>query len=138
MPTQSQQQLELHFRKPRARVDRTRADDRFHGLAVRSHTEVGEILGISRQRVAYIEAQAMRKLTTLFSNCPMSTAIDRNQCSIQGPCGHQVLLDDAFIRRDHYQCPFCAAQWHYIQAPPEVLSTGFVMPGLRRLVITRV
>lgn len=62
------QQLEFVFRRARARRGDTRTDDTYHGLAVRSRTEVAEIMHISRQRVAAIEESALRKLRILFSN----------------------------------------------------------------------
>lgn len=67
-PRPEQRQLEFTFRRGRGRSTQVRADDQYVGLAVRSRTEVAEIMHISRQRVAAIEASALRKLRILFTN----------------------------------------------------------------------
>lgn len=55
--------------------------------------------------------------------------------TILAPCGHTSTLDATYVTRDHYRCPQCGLRWHYTEDPPEILCTGFIMPGRRRLVI---
>ncbi len=54
---------------------------------------------------------------------------------ITGECGHTVDFDAAWIGKDRFLCPVCRLEWHVEQDAPEVMDSGFVMPGERRVVI---
>jgi hypothetical protein len=58
-----------------------------------------------------------------------------DMCAISGPCGHNVPIEEAFIARDHYQCPVCGLEWRITQSPPEIYPSGFIMPGKRTIAI---
>jgi len=58
-------------------------------------------------------------------------------CSVRQPCGHTVALEDAWISKDHYECPLCGVRWHVDQEPPTIYPSGFVMPGKRSVVVEK-
>ena len=64
----------------------------------------------------------------------MEAMLEYGETCVTGSCGHTRPFDEVCVARDEFVCPVCGHWWRVIQSAPEVMPSGFIMPGERKVV----